>query len=362
MWDLGEERDKKHREFRGFGWGVGIERGSDKGGLIAMATSRRAYLEMLKFSCASDVLFHLAYVSRLFASLSTCDELWYSLLDAYPSLPGFSPKEQYLIYAKGYLPVLSPTSLRKYYVQASLWQACPLSEEVSISRQMSIVITIDHLVFVTGGPKARRDTFTIHPSSGLVKYLSPLLQHRRSMGAIRYDRDIYTFGGINLGYEASAEVFGQEVQTWRKLKDCQAPRSAFNPAAYRTRIYLLGGCSTVSTEYFDVISESCHLLPLVLPGMRCTIALCTDTELIAVQKTGYYVCNIEEIPKKWEITPFDFEFGKAFKSDCPVIAVGDTYYIHQSYASRVIALQLAARTYTEVPTGVIPLNSPKVAS
>ena len=327
-----------------------------------MATCRRSYLEMLKFTSASDVLLHLSCVSSLFASLCTCDELWYALLDLHPSLPGLTPKQQYRIYTKGYLPVLTATSLLKFHVQASQWQSIPLSEEIAISRQISIVFTIDQLVFVTGAHHPKRDTFSIHPFTGLVKYLSPLLKHRRSMGALRYGTDVYTFGGISLGYEVSAEVFMQETQTWRKLKDCSTPRSAFNPAAHKGKIYLLGGCCTASNEYFDVFTETYNPLPLALPGMRCTIALCTGTELIAVQRAGYYACNVEEIPEKWEMTPFDFEFGKAFKSDCTVLSVGDTYYIHQSYGSRIIALTLTKGTYTEVPTGVLPQNSPEVAS
>ena len=319
-----------------------------------MVGSRRVFLEVLKFTSASDILLHLAYISRLFASLSCCDELWYELLDLHPTLPSLPPKQQYRMYAKGYLPVISSTELRKFYAHLDQWEVCNLSAEVEISRQMSVLFTIDKLVFVTGAPQTSTDTFTIHPFSGYVNYLNPLLHHRRSMGTIRCNADIYTFGGISQGYEVWAEVYTHELQVWRELPSCSVPRSAFNPAYHQGKIYLLGGCCTIKAEYFDIAAETYCALPLTLPGMLCTIALCTDTQLIAVQHTGYYVCNLQAIPEQWEMRPFPFNFGKAFKSDCPVMLKGDTYYIHQSYQSRIIALKLQEMTYEEFPTGVAP--------
>ena len=175
------------------------------------------------------------------------------------------------------------------------------------------------------------------------------------MSVIRYEDDIYALAGA--GYSSACEVYMSKTAHWRRLPNCINARSAATPASHNKKIYLLGGCGTTTCEYLDTQTETFHLLPLRLLDEYCTVALCTDTELIAVQELGYYTCNIDAPPKSWERINFPFDFGIAFWSDCPVFCRDGAYYIHQNYCSRIIALKLAEKSYVEFPTHVPALNS-----
>jgi len=320
--------------------------------------SNRAVLEVLKWCSASDLLLNLSQVCLFYSSLSNQPEVWFELLGAdYSSHSDLSPKQQYRFVATQYIPVVSSDSLRKFYVHTQSWQSLPLSETVRVHRFMCTALTRLGQVFVTGTPSTP-DTFQIHSISGLVTFLDSLITHRNSMGVIRYQDDIYALAGYSgSGYHNECEVYMYKTAKWRKLPNCLNARSAATPAAHNAKIYLLGGCGTITAEYLHTTTETFHLLPMELPDCYCTIALCTDTELRAVQELGFYSCNIENPPNYWEITRFPFDFGIAFWSDCPVFCSNGDYYIHQNYRSRVIVLNLQKMTFTEFPTNVQPLES-----
>ena len=315
---------------------------------------KRATLEVLKWSSAWDVLKHISVVCRFLSELCNENELWYELLGT-ETLPNLSPKEQYRLQGPLYVPVISATQLKKFNVQSETWRTIPLSRPIRVYRFMCMVLDADKQVFVTGGPEAQ-DTFSIHPQTGEVTSLMSLLTHRKSLSVILYMNDVYAFGGYGSGYHKESEVYVKDQKQWRKLPDCLDARSACTPCSHSQRIYLLSGCGTCGGEYFDTVSETFHRLPMEIPGYYCTVVLCTDTELMAVQEFGYYSCDIENPPDKWEMKTFPFDFGIAFWSDSPVLSANGHYYIHQNYRSRIIKLSLTNKSFQEFETGVPALR------
>lgn len=318
----------------------------------------RASLEVLKWCSASDLLLHLSQLCRLFATLTNEPEIWYELLESnYSPVSTLSPKQQYRLLAAKYIPVVSATCLHKFFLHSHTWQTINLSTTLRVYRFMCTAFTRDGQVFVTGAPDTA-DTFQIHPISGLVTYLEPLITHRNSMGLIRYEEDMYTIAGYSgAGYHNSCEIYTPNTGHWRRLPNCINARSAATLASHNKKIYILGGCGAITCEYLDTQAETFHLLPMELPGEYCTIAFCTDTELIAVQELGYYTCNIAKPQDCWEMTTFPFDFGIAFWSDSPVFYYNGAYYIHQNFRSRIIVLKLAEKSYIEFPTHVPALDS-----
>ena len=311
---------------------------------------RRAALEVLKWSSARDVLKHISVVCRLLSKLCNEDELWYELLGT-DTLPNQSPKELYRLSETRYMPVISATELKKFRVHSETWRTIPLSRPIKVNRFMCMVLDADKQVFVTGGPEAQ-DTFSINPETGEVTSLMPLLTHRKSLSVILYMTDVYTFCGSNSTYSQASEVYVRDQKRWRKLPDSIEARTSCTPCSHSQRIYLLSGCGTSQGEYFHTVSETFHLLPMEIPGYYCTVVLCTDTELIAMQKIGYYSCDIENPPDRWEMNKFPFDFGTAFWSDSPVLSANGHYYIHQNYSSRIIKLNLTNKSYQMFQTGV----------
>ena len=313
-------------------------------------------MEVLKWCSADDILKHISAVCRLLTKLCNEDELWYELLGT-DLLPTQSPKEQYRVNKTLYIPVISTTELKNFYVHSETWRTIPLSRPIRVHRFLSIVLDADRQVFVTGGPEAQ-DTFSINPMTGEVTSLMPLLTHRNSLSVILYMKNIYGFCGFgNTRYYQESEVYVRDQKGWRKLPDCIEARSSCTPCAHSQQIYLIGGCGTSRGEYFHTVSETFHLLPMEIQGDYCTVVLCTDTELITLQKHGYFSCDIENPPDKWEITRFPFDFGIAFWSDSPALFANGHYYVHQNYSSRIIKLNLTNMSYQEFETGVPALDS-----
>lgn len=308
-------------------------------------------LEVLKWCSASDLLLQLSQVCHFYSSLSNQPEVWFELLGPdYSSHSDLSPKQQYRFVATQYIPVVSSDSLRKFIVHSQSWQSLPLSSAINVDRSMSSVLTVEGQVFVTGTPSTP-DTFQIHPISGLVTILDSLITHRNSMGVIRYQANIYAFAGSS---SKQCEVYMAGEALWRPLPPCLSIRSAFTPTQHSGKIYLLGGCGTVRNEYFDTVTEIYHPLPMKLPGEYCTVAICTDIDLYAVQQIGYYCCELEKPVETWELTPFSHSFGTSFWSGSPVLCIKEVYYIYQTAKGRIIALNLKKRTFQEFPAKSSP--------
>lgn len=314
----------------------------------------RAVLEVLKYCSAADILLHLSCVDLHFSSLSKSHELWFELLGAdYESSPSLSPQDQFRTAHTGFLPVLCRNNLLKFYVHSQTWQRILLSTQVLESRFLSLERMVDGRVFVTGAP-TERDTFSVNPESGEVRELCPLQNHRSNIGLIRYLEDIYAFGGSGSSSDMrSSEVYIHSKQHWQCLPNSHYARFSFTPTEYKGHIYLLGGCKSAPGECFSVLTSTFHDLSIVLPGDNCTIALCTGSQLLAVQQDRYYVCK-RETAGSWEMVKLEFDLGDGFWSSCRVIEANGCYYIHQSRAGKVVALRLKDRSFTEFPTSERP--------
>lgn len=232
------------------------------------------------------------------------------------------------------------------------WQSVALSVPIRLTQAASMVLMADSNVFVTGGP-LECDTYSINRFSGEVKVLDSMGVHRQKMGAIRYQADIYTFAGIkSFTYPKSAEVYLCSLKQWKRLPDCLVSRCNFNPAQYQGCVYLLGGSCTQTSECYNVSAETFYLLPLVFPVEDCTIGVCDSGELIAIQKEIYYACAIGRWEEGWKRREFTFNLGIALWSDCPVFKVAGAYYIHQNYATRIVALNLSEGTFSAFPAPI----------
>lgn len=188
---------------------------------------------------------------------------------------------------------------------------------------------VDGLVFVTG-VLTEMDTFSVNPGSGEVKELCQLQTHRSNMG--RYSEDIYSFGGSHLSDDMRcSEVFTNAQQHWQYLPDCNHPRFSFTPTEYRGNIYLLGGCKSAPCEYFSVASSTFHDLPLLLPGENCAIAICTGSQILAVQQDRHYACSREN-PLEWEMVMLGFDLEDGFWSSSRVIEANG-FYLYSSEQS-----------------------------
>ena len=316
-------------------------------------TTRRAILEVLKFTNAIDVLAHTSLVSQMYAALSDTDELWHQLLaDTFPAPNSVltPPKCVYQSLSQVFLPVLHPQSLHKFSVLTNSWTSVRLSTEIAVNRSMSIVIVPDQRLFLTGASTLDFDTFLIDHRSGDVSPLQTLLHHRGSMGVIVCDSLVYAFCGFDITYKRYSEVYSIAEKRWKALPDALYSRSGFNPCSRQGKVYLLGGCGTVQSEYFHIASEAYYTLPLQTPNKFCTVGFCTDTELFAVTKSGYYRTVDEE---EWELVQFGFDFDKSFWSNFSIVDVFGVIYVLQTSAQRIVALSLSDKRFQKYP--LIPL-------
>ena len=253
------------------------------------------------------------------------------------------------IYCK-YLPILTETCLLKWSASSQTSESVPLLSPIRLCHSVSLVLTIDSQVFITGA-SLKSDTYRVNPYTGEWNWLDSLRKHRYKMGVVRYQTDIYAFAGLYDGlYMRNAEVYGFAEEKWRELPKCLETRCNFNPTQYKTHIYLLGGHNCSVSEYFDVNSAAFHRLPFEIEA-DCTIAICSDSHLIAIQRNGYYQWPLNHWENR-EKRSFPFNLGIGFWSDCPVIEVQGVYYLHQSYATRVVALNLPQDSYTVFPVPI----------
>jgi hypothetical protein len=71
------------------------------------------------------------------------------------------------------------------------------------------------------------------------------------------------------------------------------PRGAFTPSTYNNLIYLTGGFSANTIEYFDPIRSSFHLLPQVLPAAGKTVTFVSDSTLYIFLNSVLFTMNLE---------------------------------------------------------------------
>ena len=310
--------------------------------------SHRCVLEVLKFLPAEDVLSSVSQVSRLYSGLSQCTELWFDLLEtAFATGPPTEtpPKDYYRTLNRKVIPVVGLNSVRFFSVVTEKWTEKPLSTPVSIDRFASVVVWTGKRLFLTGVSDDLGDTLCITLRSGTVTYLSPLRFHRNSIGVVQVDGEIYSFCGFEGGYRRECEVF-TGGKGWKELPNAEFARAAFNPAENNGKIYLMGGCGTVSNEYFDRRSVQFVSLPVVIPGQRCTVSVFAENDLIAVQNNSVFQFRLEN-PSEIAGFSLNCNLGKAFWSACAVVEHDGEIFVHQRCSRRIVAVNIGKKTWKQ---------------
>lgn len=309
-----------------------------------MMADRRAVLEVLKYSDVSDILLHLSRISRLFTSQSNQPELWFELLGPKynPSSP-LSPKEQFRVISRRFIPALTETHLFKFSPFSLTWKSLPLYRR--IRTDVSLVVTTAGDVFATGA-HPQPDTYSISPLTGEVWKLSSLVHHRIRMGVILCEGNIYAFGGIIDKHQVStSETYEFREKKWRMLPNSQGKRCSFSPTHYKGNIYLTGGLSQLC-EYFQISTETYNLLPSNLDIYRSCIALFNGSELIVLDGGNTCVLDIENEAKCWKRVRFSRSF---YYCNSQGIKGNEEYYFYSDSDKGVIALRLQDLGSTNYP-------------
>ena len=192
--------------------------------------------------------------------------------------------------APGFIPIVSSTSLRKFYYQTeNISPPLTLSSSIKIDMTSAWVFLEDGKVFCCGRHSPPSDcTYLIDSTSAYVEQLDSMLVPRSQHGIIQYGDSIYVFGGLGKTYMKSCEEYRFQTKMWRTIPDMKEARDGFNPCLHNEAVYLIGGSNASTAEQFIPQTETFLLLNIALPKADCSIALIEGDEIVVLQRDAVY--------------------------------------------------------------------------
>ena len=237
--------------------------------------SMRAVLEVFKLLEPKDILKSCGIVSSLWAKTAENRELWSCFSEDFGlNHSEADPKAAYLTanQCKSRLIYVKSNVLYVYNCQTEgLSGSISLSRRITASSRSACILLREGSVLLCGGVDESienrtlcvLDSSTRIEPSGSVHPLQSMLSRRHSPAIIEVHTTLYLFGGFLTATLTSCEklriwpMLGISSRPWQPLPDAPHARSACNPCAFQTFIYLCGrGGEQQSYERFDTVAET----------------------------------------------------------------------------------------------------------
>lgn len=278
----------------------------------------RSVLEVLKLSCASDVLLYCREVSCLWATAGLCNELWDYYSD-YCLFPARYPSESGLqAYVRGKcqgfkLPLYKEGNIEIYDCLTGLKEHWSSSLSPP---HMSCWVYYHGFVISTGGAISQGIYSHCHASAANYIFnqigcsqLNNMQTPRYRHAAIIFQSELLVFGGISADKDLQSaeklnvkQVARRRNIEWNELPPSAKRRKDFTLCCDLQHVYL---CGAAGIEQFTPQNNAYQIIQLSLPFATCYNAMLIGKELLVLADSeaiwvqlGSAVYTLREIREK----------------------------------------------------------------
>ena len=226
-----------------------------------------------------------------------------------------------------YCPVLMGNNLRKYYSGANIRIGLlELTYAPKVDQETAYAFLENGNLVCCGGLEGSREAYIIGTTSAQVTILPKMAQGRSSPGLATFNGCPYVFGGSSGSILLSTCEKFDHMEKWEITREQMArPRGGFTPCTHNNLIYLPGGFSANTIEYFDPVRSSFSVLPQMLPSAGKTVTFVVDSTL-------YIFLNSEILTMNLQAGSADLVRGKTVKAAAmwspiaPIVVAGKAMF------------------------------------